>query len=72
MNSVQRIQKFLSGLCMLLGSLLLVVEPESGYYTEYISVGLSVPTSVESNGGTAYLAVGGEDEMGGIVVMKIN
>ena len=37
-----------------------VLEPESGYYTEYISVGLSVPTSVESNGGTAYLAVGGE------------
>ena len=32
MNSIQRIKKFLSGLVMLLGSLLLIVEPEEGYY----------------------------------------
>ena len=32
MNSIQRIKKFLSGLAMLLGSLLLIVEPEEGYY----------------------------------------
>ena len=32
MNSIQRIKKFLSGLAMLLGSLILVVEPEDGYY----------------------------------------
>lgn len=32
MNSIQRIKKFLSGLVMLLGSLILVVEPEDGYY----------------------------------------
>lgn len=32
MNSIQRIKKFLSGLVMLLGSLLLIVEPEDGYY----------------------------------------
>lgn len=37
-----------------------VLEPESGYYTEYISVGLAVPASVLDQGGTAYLAVGGE------------
>ena len=32
MNSIQRIKKFLFGLAMLLGSLILVVEPEDGYY----------------------------------------
>ena len=42
MNRVQRIQKFLSGLCMLLGSLLLVVEPESGYYVIAILLSLSL------------------------------
>ena len=37
-----------------------VLEPESGYYTEYISVGLAVPVSVLDQGGSAYLAVGGQ------------
>lgn len=32
MNSIQRIKKFLSGLGMLLGSLILAVKPEDGYY----------------------------------------
>lgn len=32
MTSIQRIKKFLSGLVMLLGSLVLVVDPENGYY----------------------------------------
>ena len=32
MNSVQRIKKFLSGLGMVLASIILSVEPESGYY----------------------------------------
>lgn len=32
MNSFQRIKKFLSGLCMLFGSIILVLEPEDGYY----------------------------------------
>lgn len=32
MNSLQRIKKFLSGLGMLLGSIILIAEPEDGYY----------------------------------------
>lgn len=32
MNSIQRVKKFLSGLGMLLGSIILLVEPEDGYY----------------------------------------
>ena len=32
MNSIQRIKKFLSGLGMLLGSLILAAKPEDGYY----------------------------------------
>lgn len=31
MTSIQRVKKFLSGLCMLLGSLILTVDPENGY-----------------------------------------
>ena len=32
MNSIQRIKKFLSGLGMLLGSIILIAEQEDGYY----------------------------------------
>jgi uncharacterized membrane protein HdeD (DUF308 family) len=32
MNNFQRIKKILSGLVMLLGSLVLVIDPENGYY----------------------------------------
>ena len=32
MNSIQRIRKFLSGLGMLLGSVILITAPEDGYY----------------------------------------
>ena len=37
-----------------------VLEPESGYYTDYISVSLTVPASAQDTGATAYLAVDGQ------------
>lgn len=42
MTSIQRIKKFLSGLVMLLGSLLLVVDPESGYYIIALLLSISL------------------------------
>lgn len=42
MNSIQRIKKFLSGLGMLLGSLILSMEPEEGYYVIAIILSLSL------------------------------
>lgn len=45
MNSIQRIKKFLSGLAMLLGSLILVVEPENGYYIIAVLLSISLLVS---------------------------
>ena len=42
MTSIQRIKKFLSGLGMLLGSLVLVVEPENGYYIIALLLSISL------------------------------
>ena len=42
MNSFQRIKKFLSGLGMLLGSIILMVEPEDGFYIVAILLSLSL------------------------------
>lgn len=42
MNSIQRIKKFLSGLVMLFGSVILAVEPEEGYYAIAIFLSLSL------------------------------
>ena len=42
MNSIQRIKKVLSGLGMLLGSIILVLEPEDGYYVVAILLSLSM------------------------------
>lgn len=42
MNSIQRVRKFLSGLGMLLGSLILMVKPEEGYYIIAILLSLSL------------------------------
>lgn len=42
MNSIQRIKKFLSGLGMLMGSLILSMEPEEGYYVIAIILSLSL------------------------------
>ena len=42
MNSSQRVKKFLSGLCMLLGSLVLAVEQEDGFYVIAIVLCLSL------------------------------
>lgn len=45
MNSVQRIRKFISGLFMLLGSFLLITEPEGGFYI--IAVILSISLTID-------------------------
>lgn len=42
MNSLQRIKKFLSGLVMLLGSFVLVMEPENGYYIIAVILSISL------------------------------
>lgn len=42
MNSIQRVRKFLSGFCMLLGSLVLAVEQEDGFYVIAIVLCLSL------------------------------
>lgn len=42
MNSIQRIKKFLSGLGMLLGSIILITEPEDGYYIVAFFLSLSM------------------------------
>ena len=42
MTSIQRIKKFLSGLFMLLGSLVLVMEPENGYYIIIVLLSISL------------------------------
>lgn len=42
MNSIQRIQKFFAGLIMLLGSVILVVEPEDGYYVVAVLLSISM------------------------------
>lgn len=42
MNSFQRIKKFLSGLTMLLGSFILIVEPEDGYYIIAVLLSISL------------------------------
>lgn len=42
MNSIQRTQKFLSGLGMLLGSIILIKEPEDGYYIVAFLLSLSL------------------------------
>lgn len=42
MNSIQRVKKFLSGFCMLLGSLVLAVEQEEGFYVIAIALCLSL------------------------------
>ena len=42
MNSIQRIKIFLSGLGMLMGSLILSMEPEEGYYVIAIILSLSL------------------------------
>ena len=42
MNNFQRIKKFLSGLGMLLGSAILILEPEDGYYIVAILLSLSL------------------------------
>lgn len=42
MNSIQRIKKFLSGLAMLLGSFILVAEPENGYYMIAVLLSISL------------------------------
>lgn len=42
MNSIQRIKKFLSGLGMFLGSIILAVEPEDGYYIIAVILSLSL------------------------------
>ena len=45
MTSIQRVKKFLTGLCMLLGSLILAMEPEEGYYIIAILLSLSLVLS---------------------------
>lgn len=42
MNSIQRIKKFLSGLGMLLGSIILLLDPENGFYVVAILLSLSM------------------------------
>lgn len=42
MNSFQRIKKFLSGLAMFLGSFILIVEPEDGYYIIAVLLSISL------------------------------
>lgn len=42
MNSIQRIKKILSGLVMLFGSFVLVVEPENGYYLIAVILSISL------------------------------
>lgn len=42
MNSFQRVKKFLSGLGMLLGSIILLTEPEKGYYIVAFLLSLSM------------------------------
>ena len=42
MNSIQRIKKFLSGVGMLLGSIILILEPEDGYYIVAALLSLSM------------------------------
>lgn len=42
MSSIQRIKKFLSGMFILLGSLVLVTDPEDGYYIIAILLSLSL------------------------------
>lgn len=42
MNSIQRVKKFLAGLAMLLGSFILSVNPEDGYYLIVIILSISL------------------------------
>lgn len=42
MNSIQRTKKFLSGLGMLLGSIILIIEPEDGFYIVAFLLSLSL------------------------------
>ena len=42
MNSFQRIKKFLSGFAMLLGSIILIMEPENGFYIVAVLLSLSL------------------------------
>lgn len=42
MNSFQRIKKFLSGLGLLLGSIILLMDPEDGYYIVAIILSISL------------------------------
>ena len=42
MNKIQRVKKFLSGLCMFFASFILVAEPEAGYYIIAILLSLSL------------------------------
>jgi uncharacterized membrane protein HdeD (DUF308 family) len=42
MTSIQRIKKFLSGLGMLLGSIVLAADPENGYYIVAILLSISM------------------------------
>lgn len=42
MNSIQRIKKFFSGFGMLLGSLILIIEPEDGYYIVAVLLSFSL------------------------------
>ena len=45
MTSLQRIKKFLSGVVMLLGSLILIAEPEDGFYIIAILLSISLLVS---------------------------
>ena len=45
MTSIQRIQKFLSGLGMLLGSIILTLDPENGYHIIAFLLSISLMVS---------------------------